>query len=93
MVSLHVCYGSGFIARYIKHIPGKHLYTADAIPRAPVEGSQSDDNRLQEEIETFVDGVTEYTLAATKQHLDVSKAAQEICLPGDHRVLQARMAK
>ena len=59
----------------ISHVPGKHLYTADTLSRAPVAGS--DDNSLQEEVEAFVDGVVERSLPATEQRLNTYRCARE----------------
>ena len=59
----------------VHHVPGKLLYTADALSRAPVP--ETGDRSLEEEVETFVDSITELTLPATKQRLNVYRQAQE----------------
>ena len=66
------------LARYdytVCHVPGKHLYSADTLSRAPVAGI--DDNSLQAEVEAFVDGVVERSLPATEQRLNTYRCAQE----------------
>ena len=68
------------LARYdytVCHVPGKHLYTADTLSRAPVAESEPDDNSLQEEVEAFVNSVVERSLPATEQRLDAYRHAQE----------------
>ena len=73
------------LARYdytVQHVPGKDLYTADTLSRAPVAGMESEEKSLQEEVEMFVDAV-QSSLPATKQRLDAYKQAQEqdsVCL-------------
>ena len=67
------------LARYdytVHHVPGKDLYTADTLSRAPVSGSESDDKALQEEVEVFVNSVTVHTLPATEQRLKTYRDAQ-----------------
>ena len=59
------------MARYnytIQHVPGKLLYTSDMLSRAPMQQYGSDDKRLQDEVECFVESVTS-TLPASKQRL------------------------
>ena len=66
------------MARYdytVEHVPGKNLYTADTLSRAPVAGFE--DESFQQEVETFVDNVVEQSLPATKQRLAAYKEAQE----------------
>jgi len=68
------------LARYdytVCHVPGRHLYTADTLSRAPVAESEPDDNSLQEEVEAFVNSVVERSLPATEQRLDAYRHAQE----------------
>ena len=66
-----------FLARYdysVHHVPGKHLYTADTLSRAPVAGDE--DNTLQREVEVFVNAVVERSLPVT-EHLNTYRCAQE----------------
>ena len=66
------------LARYdytVRHVPGKHFYSADTLSRAPVAGR--DDNSLQDEVEAFVDCVVERSLPATEQRLNTYRCAQE----------------
>ena len=55
----------------IEHVPGKYLYTADALSRAP-EATTENDTRLQEE--TIVACITH--LPAGKERLDEYRKAQ-----------------
>ena len=59
----------------IHHVPGKELYTADTLSRAPTAQSKNDDAVLLEEIEACVGSVVE-SLPATEQRLDVYRHAQ-----------------
>ena len=66
------------LARYdysVCHVPGKHLYTADTLSRAPVAGDE--DDTLQKEVEVFVNAVVERSLPATEQRLNMYRCAQE----------------
>lgn len=49
----------------INHVLGKFLYTADALSRAPVP--ETGDSDLEEEVQSIVDGVTQYSLPASKE--------------------------
>ena len=60
----------------IEHVPGKYLYTADTLSRAPLHSIEEDDTQLQEEIEAFTEGVTS-TLPATDHRLNDYRAAQK----------------
>ena len=53
----------------MEHVPGKYLYSADTLSRAPIQ--DSGDTSFQEEVETFVNGITEHFLPATRQQLQV----------------------
>ena len=53
----------------ISHVPGKLLYTADALSRSPCAGTARSSEELAEEVETYIAGVTS-TLPATKQRLN-----------------------
>ncbi len=72
----------------IEHVPGKYLYTADALSRAP-EATTENDTRLQEEIENLiVESITH--LPAGKERLNEyrkAQAADPICFA---RVIQTR---
>ena len=58
----------------ICHVPGKLLYTADALSRAPT--GKVEENSLQEEAKALVESVVE-SLPTSPQRLDVYKTAQE----------------
>ena len=51
------------------HIPGKLLYAADALSRAP--SREEGDQELQKEVEAYVDHVTVPSKPATPQRLQV----------------------
>ena len=55
---------------HVYHVPGKLLVTTDALSRAPVP--ETGDSMLQEEVESFVKGVTQTSLSATPVRLDNS---------------------
>ena len=57
----------------IQHVPGKLLYTADALSRAPT--TTSGDLTHSEEVETFIATVTS-TLPASAQRLEAYRKAQ-----------------
>ena len=59
----------------VKHVPGELLYTADALSRAPIPDTES--TELEEEVQVFVGGVTEYSLPATRGRIEEYKLAQE----------------
>ena len=59
----------------IAHIPGKLLYTADALSRAPTSEAGEEPQQLQEEIEAFVESVTS-ALPASKQRLEIYHKGQ-----------------
>ena len=66
------------LARYdyeVEHVPGKYLYSADTLSRAPLQ--ENGDTSFQEEVETFLNGITEHFIPATKQRLEVYRIAQE----------------
>ena len=52
----------------IHHVPGKELYTADALSRAPTAESDEDKFELQAEVEAFAESLVK-TLPATEKHL------------------------
>ena len=65
------------LARYtysIQHVPGKLLYTADALSRAPAPGNEQP-QQLESEVESFVEAVVT-NLPATKRRLDIYRQAQ-----------------
>ena len=59
----------------VYHVPGKQLFTADALSRAPVPETIEDP--LQEEVEDFVEAITQRCLPATPQRLGEYRKAQE----------------
>lgn len=65
----------------IQHVPGKLLYVADTLSRAPLPGNKSEASELQEEVKTF----TSHTVTNTQpqqRSLDVLHKKQvedEIC--------------
>ena len=60
----------------IAHLPGKLLYTADALSRAPCSSGDKKSQELEEEVERFIAGVTS-ALPATEQRLKEYCQAQE----------------
>ena len=65
------------LARYnysIAHVPGKHLYTADTLSRAPLELKESD-TELSDEADRLL-AVDISNLPASKEHLEQYKNAQ-----------------
>ena len=66
------------MARYnytIRHVPGKFLYTADTLSRAPLKIRDFDAEKLQDAVEDFVEAVTA-TLPASDQRLEEYRKAQ-----------------
>ena len=51
----------------IRHVPGKLLYIADTLSRAPLAETDADSLELQEEVETFISEVTKQVLPPTEQ--------------------------
>ena len=65
------------LARYdytVQHVPGKELFTADTLSRAPV--SLTEEFTLQNKVETFVNLVVNNSLPASKHRLDEYREAQ-----------------
>lgn len=65
----------------ISHVPGKFLYTADTLSRVPVDTADSDSKALQEEVELYIDNVTQH-LPATEgklQEYRQHQAADPVC--------------
>ena len=61
----------------IQHVPGKLLYIADALSRAPIKGTPTlDEIAAQKEIEVFIDSVTQQ-LPANSNRLQVYQKAQQ----------------
>ena len=58
----------------ISHVPGKLLYTADALSRDPTP--EQEPTTLQKEVEVFVNSLTK-TLPASEQRLEMYRQAQE----------------
>lgn len=54
------------------HVPGKLLYAANALSRAPMPETEKE----LLEVESFVESTTQFTLPVSKQRLDVYKQAQ-----------------
>ena len=71
------------LARYdyrIQHVPGKLLYTADALSRAP-QARVEETLELQEEVEAFIESVSE-NLPVSKSGLETYRKGQssdEVC--------------
>jgi len=60
----------------VVHIPGKEMYTADALSRAPITGPQEQDAQvLQQETEALVNGLLS-NLPATNSRLEQIREAQ-----------------
>ena len=55
------------------HVPGKLLYAADALSRAPLP----EIGQQPLEVEAFVESITQFTLPASKQRLDEYRRAQK----------------
>ena len=55
------------------HVPGKLLYAADALSRAPMPETGEDPL----EVEGFVESITQFALPASKQRLDIYRQAQK----------------
>ncbi len=56
------------------HIPGKLLYAADALSRAPTQ--EGCEEELQEEVEAFINHVTVPSMPATSRQLQMYRQAQ-----------------
>ena len=66
----------------IYHVPGKLLYTADTLSRAPITNAEVDDIRVQEEAEALLESVVD-SLPTSPQRLEIYRKAQDeddICL-------------
>ena len=59
----------------IEHVPGKLLYTADALSRAPRSDADDDVPQSQDEIEVFIDAVVS-SLPASAQRLQMYRKCQ-----------------
>ena len=68
------------LAKYdytVTHVPGKVMYTADKLSRAPLASTGTvDDVSLEEEVQGFVEGVLQ-SLPATKGRLEEYSTAQQ----------------
>ena len=60
----------------IKHVPGKELYTADTLSRAPLPNQTSQDSSTQQELAELCMKSTISHLPASDQRLDVYRKAQ-----------------
>ena len=63
------------LANFVTHVPGKFLYKADALSRAPIP--DTDDPELEEEMQAFVDGITQSSFLASKGGLEEYQEAQD----------------
>ena len=63
----------------ICHIPGKELYTADTLSRAPVAVADQDALKLQEEVETFISEVTHQLADRQLQEYCAKQAEDPVC--------------
>ena len=64
------------------HVPGKLLYTADALSRAPLPKFSENDTTMQDQAECFVHAITIPSLPASRSTLERYRQAQqedEIC--------------
>ena len=59
----------------VSHVPGKHLYTADTLSRAPVSAADEKDNGEAIKTESFMESMTSF-LPAKKSTLETYKEAQ-----------------
>ena len=59
------------------HVPGKLLYTADTLSRAPLPGCSENDTTLQNQAECFINAITIPSLPASSPTLDRYRRAQE----------------
>ena len=59
----------------IRHVPGRDLYTADTLSRAPTQMPSKEDIVLQSEATLFVNYVS-HTLPASDQRLDQIRSHQ-----------------
>jgi len=53
----------------ISHVPGKSIFTANTLPRAPTSSKNDDSTSLQNETEAFIAAIVS-NLPATSDHLD-----------------------
>ena len=60
----------------IHHVPGKELYTVDALSRAPSSVAGIVSHKFQTELEEFIDTITSL-LPASKDHLEEYRSAQK----------------
>ena len=60
----------------IAHVPGKDLCTADTLSRTPVVGPSTSDHTFQQEVQAFLDVVTD-NLPATDNRLSEIRSQQE----------------
>ena len=59
----------------IIHVPGKFMYTSDALSRAPVETADKNSTALQDEVECHIASITS-GFPATKHQLEIYRTAQ-----------------
>lgn len=60
----------------ISHVPGKSLITADALSRAPIRTSSTEERQFSDEVEAYVSLIVN-SLPATENRLQVIKKRQE----------------
>ena len=65
----------GWYSFTISHVPGKFMYTADALSRAPSESEDTSSKELEEEVETYIAAVVS-SLPATSKRLRQYQEAQ-----------------
>lgn len=76
------------LARYnyvVEHVPGKEMYTADTLSRAPEPAQSDKDTHLEKEVEAFVVNVVE-SIPASQQGRNKYRQAQlddPVSLPAD----------
>ena len=68
----------------IVHVPGKHLYIADTLSRAPLQSSDSTCSLLLEEVEAFAEGITSSHPASEKRLKEYRSAQIQELLPFWH---------
>lgn len=74
----------------ISHVPGKYLYTADTLSRAPVSTANNADNSFRKEVDSYVSLVFD-NLPATDARLKQIQSQQEedpICIQLKNYCLQ-----
>ncbi|XP_033733605.1 uncharacterized protein K02A2.6-like [Pecten maximus] len=68
------------LARYqyeVNHVPGKFLYTADTLSRAPLQSTTVEEEEFQNDVEAFVDSVIKSLPASEKRLEELRRAVHE----------------